>query len=123
MIKIIYCMRRKADLTAEAFQTHWREMHAPIVLRHQQVLRLDRYVQTAPLGHPFNARVERPGVMVAPYDGVAELVWATQEDFRHSFESDAARAAQRELALDEAQFVDIGASARWICDERRLIGS
>ena len=123
MIKIIYCMRRKADLTAEAFQQHWRDVHAPIVLRHQHTLHLARYVQTAAIRHPYDARVERRGVMVPPYDGIAELVWATQEDFRQAFESEQARIAQRELGLDEALFIDIAASARWICDERRLIES
>lgn len=121
MIKVIYCIRRKAGMSREGFLEHWMKVHAPIVMRNREVLRLARYVQTLPISHRFGARVERPGVMLAPYDGVAELAWASLEDFHHAFESEAARMVQRELAEDEANFIDAAGSARWICDEVRQI--
>jgi len=121
VIKIVYCMHRRPELSHSDFLVHWRQIHAPIVLANKSVLRLARYVQTSPLDHAISARVTRPGAMQAPFDGVAELVWTCQEDFLAAFESPAALAVQRELALDERLFVDTARSPRWICEEARLV--
>ena len=31
MIKMIFCLRRRAELTREAFQAYWRDKHGPLV--------------------------------------------------------------------------------------------
>ncbi len=31
MVNVVYCMRRRADLTPEQFLDHWGKVHAPIV--------------------------------------------------------------------------------------------
>jgi hypothetical protein len=52
--------------------------------------------------------------MQPPFDGVARLVWASEDDMRHAFESEQALAVQRLLAQDEALFVDAAGSSRWV---------
>jgi len=121
MIKVVYCMRRKAGLSHEQFLAHWADVHVPIVMANLDVLRLSRYVRTMPLAHPFSARVERAGVMQAPYDGIAELTWASEEDMRLAFESPQALAVQRMLAQDEKLFVDAAGSCRWVSQEVRHV--
>ena len=44
-MKIVYCLRRRPDLSPEAFRRHWLEVHGPLVRTHQRVLRILRYVQ------------------------------------------------------------------------------
>ena len=64
MVKLIYCISKKPELSVEAFQTYWRETHGPIAAR---IPGLRRYVQchTAP---------ELYGREQAPqFDGAAEL--------------------------------------------------
>lgn len=117
MFKIIYCIRRKAGLTREQFLSHWLGVHGPIVVENQAVLRIARYVQTTPLEHDFSARVERRGVLEPAYDGVAELYWADEADFRHAFADGEALRIQKILADDERNFVDHAGSARWISRE------
>ncbi len=114
MIEVVYCMRRKAGLSHEAFLDHWADVHAPIVMVNIEALRLAGYERVVPLQHAFSERVERRRAMLPPFDGVARLMWATEEDMHHAFESDEALAVQRLLARDEALFVDPAASCRWV---------
>ncbi|HMN80745.1 MAG TPA: EthD domain-containing protein [Burkholderiaceae bacterium] len=115
MIRVIYCMRRKPDMSHEAFLHHWRHVHAPMVLANQAALRICAYTQRVPLTNEFSARIERPGRALDRFDGVAELCWDTEAAFREALSSPEAVAAQRALAADEANFIDVGASARWVC--------
>lgn len=117
VFKIIYCIRRKAGLTREQFLSHWLEFHGPIVVEHKAVLRIARYVQTTPLDDDFSKRVERRGVLQPAYDGVAELYWSSEPDFRHAFTDPEALRVQKILADDERNFVDHAGSARWISRE------
>ena len=117
MIKIVYCIRRKPSLSHEEFLAYWKNVHAPMVVEHQATLRIARYVQTEPVDHPLSARVERRQSLQEPYDGVAELFWATEEDLRHALQDDEAKRVQRILAADENHFIDHSRSARWIAAE------
>jgi len=121
MIKVVYCIRRRADLSAQDFQTYWKEVHAPMLLERSAALRLAAYVQTSHVNSPYSARVERAGVLEAPFDGIAELYWANEHDMQHGFEDAEALCLQRRLAEDEANFVDHTRSARWIATERAPI--
>lgn len=84
---------------------------------HRHTLRLAGYVQTSPIAHAYSARVERSDVFDLPYDGVAELYWASEQDMAHAFESSEARRVQKMLADDEKNFIDHGRSTRWIASE------
>jgi len=116
-VKIVYCIRRRPGLSASEFQRYWKEVHAPMLLERATSLKLAGYVQTSPAGSPLSDRVERPGVLDTPFDGIAELYWASEQDMRHGFEAVDALILQRELAKDEANFIDHARSARWIATE------
>lgn len=117
MIKVIYCIRRREGLSPAEFQQYWKGVHGPLLMAHRQTLRLAGYVQTAPLAHKYAPRVERPHVLEAPFDGVAELYWANEDDMTHAFEDEHARQVQKLLADDEKNFIDHKHSSRWIARE------
>lgn len=117
MVKIIYCIRRRADLSPGEFQQYWKQVHAPLLMNHRHTLRLSGYVQTSPLKHEYSDRVERRQILDAPFDGVAELYWANSEDMSHAFDSAEARLVQKMLADDEKNFIDHARSTRWIANE------
>lgn len=117
MIKVVYCMRRRPELSEAAFQRYWKEVHAPLMLQRAAELKLAAYVQTSPAHSAFSARVERGGVLDRPFDGVAELYWASEDDMRHAFEDARALEVQRLLAADERNFIDHSRSARWVATE------
>ena len=45
MIKLVFTLRRREDMTRAEFQRYWREQHASLVKRHADVLHIRRYVQ------------------------------------------------------------------------------
>src|SRR6185295_8101242 len=104
MINVVYCMRRRADLTLAQFLDHWRDVHAPIVMRNLGVLRLAGYQRIEPRTHEMSAPIERRNISTAPYDGIAILSWTTDEDLQQSLTDPQALEVQRELARDEKLF-------------------
>ena len=119
MVNVVYCMRRRADLTLKQFLDHWGEVHAPIVTENLAVLRLAGYQRIVPRTHAMSAQIERRNVSQAPYDGIALLTWASEEDLAFSLQDPKALAVQRALAQDEKLFVDAGQSSRWVAEAIR----
>ena len=75
MIKLTYCLRRKAGMSLADFQQYWREVHAPLVAERAETLGIRRYVQvhTADLPDVHALLQGRNGGSPEPFDGVAEL--------------------------------------------------
>jgi len=105
-------------MTLDEFQKYWRENHGPLVAKHAMTLDILRYVQVHTLDDPLNEALpgER-GTMLSPYDGVAELWWAREEDLLTAFESSEGQAAANELLEDEKKFIDLANSPLWFAYE------
>lgn len=69
-VKMVVMGRRHPDLTLAQFERHWRDVHAPIALKHHP--RLWRYSQ--------NVVLTRYGDAVPQLDSVAELHFRTVDD-------------------------------------------
>jgi len=119
MVNVVYCMRRHAGLTLEQFLDHWGRVHAPIVTENLAVLRLAGYQRIVPRTHAMSPQIERRDVSEPPYDGIALLTWASEEDLAHSLQDPGALEVQRALARDEKLFVDAQRSCRWVADAIR----
>jgi hypothetical protein len=46
MIKLVFCGRRRNDLSEEEFYDYWLNKHAPLVESKVSALRIRRYVQS-----------------------------------------------------------------------------
>jgi uncharacterized protein (TIGR02118 family) len=90
MLKIIALIRRRQDLTANAFDLYWRESHPPLVTALPGVR---RYVQSPALNDERRAW---------PYDGMAEVWFESLRDVAAAFASPAAD----RMREDETRFVD-----------------
>ena len=123
MIKLVFALRRKPELSVEQFQTYWRETHAPLVAERAEVLKIRRYVQvhTKDLGGLHTAFQKRNGGAPEPYDGVAELWFDSLDDM--GGDDPAVRQAQADLLADEANFIDLPNSPMWLADEHEIVGS
>ena len=74
MLKLIYCLRRKPDLSVEEFQRYWREVHVPLVAERAELLGVKRYIQAhTAMPEVIPALQQRNGGSPEPYDGVAEI--------------------------------------------------
>jgi uncharacterized protein (TIGR02118 family) len=122
MLKLMYALRRRPEMTREAFQEYWRSQHAPLVRSHAAALGIRRYVQV----HTAYDEVSRAlpgarGAMGEPYDGVAELWIDGLEDLAKRMATQAGLDAARALLEDERAFIDFGRSAMWLADEHVII--
>ncbi len=107
MIKLVYCITKRPDLTDEQFFDYWQHVHGALALR---VPHLRRLVQSH--------RVTIPGDKYQPdYDGMAEL-W---------FDDPAALLAARQspewqtITDDEPNFMDRSKAAYFVTGEHVIL--
>lgn len=122
MFKIIFCLRRRPDLTPEQFDAYWRDTHAPLVRRHAAALGIRRYVQSTRFDSDLAEAAAKVRGAPAPFDGVAELWFDSLEAVQAGFSTEAGRAAGRALLEDEARFIDLENSPIWFATEREIVG-
>ncbi|MFZ5732304.1 MAG: EthD domain-containing protein [Pseudomonadota bacterium] len=91
MIKSVVLLKKRPDLTFEAFTDYWRNQHPQVV---QQLPGLRRYVQS----HIMQPIQPQP----APFDGIGEA-WFDDEAALHAVRKSEAFAR---LIADERNFLD-----------------
>jgi len=118
MIKLVYCLRRKPDLTLEEFQDHWLERHSDFG---RALPGLRRYVQYHRLANdPINTALAQAGaseVTVEPYDGMVAAWFDDAEGFSKAMATDVAAAALE----DEKLFIDHDRSDAVLVDEHVIV--
>ena len=118
MIRLVFALRRKADLSREEFQAYWREKHAPLVASFATELNIHRYVQTHTLTDSANEAMRQArGNMEPEYDGVAELWWEDERALTEQMQSNTASDAGAALLEDEKKFIDLPNSPLWFAYE------
>src|SRR5580698_7290350 len=114
VIKLTFCLRRKAGLSLADFQDYWLNKHGPLVKSLQPALGMVRYVQLHRLPGDLADGMRRVRSAPEPYDGVAELWWESEETYRAARRNPEAREAGRKLLEDEARFIDLPRSPLWL---------
>lgn len=118
MIRLVFALRRKAEMSREAFQEYWLQKHAPLVAGFAGDLDILRYVQTHTVDDAATAGAQQArGEMEPAYDGVAELWWASEAALTANLQSEPARRAGAALLEDEARFIDLPNSPLWMAYE------
>jgi uncharacterized protein (TIGR02118 family) len=122
VIKLVFSLRRRPDMTREEFQAYWRDRHAPLVSRHAEVLGIRRYVQThATASEAAAAQSAARGSEPDFYDGQAELWWDSLQDVVAAVSTPAGQRAALELLDDERRFIDLERSPLWIGEEHVVV--
>jgi uncharacterized protein (TIGR02118 family) len=103
MIKLVYCITKKAGLTDEEFFRYWENVHGPMGAR---IPRLRKLVQSHCLLIPEDPF--RPD-----YDGMAELWFEDVEDLLAARQSPEWKAATE----DEVHFIDHTKVAYFVSEE------
>jgi uncharacterized protein (TIGR02118 family) len=103
MVKLVYCITKKAGLTNEEFFHYWKHIHGPIGAR---IPGLRRLVQSHTLTRTSEVR--------APdFDGMAELWFDGMEALLAARKTPEFRASTE----DEANFIDQAKTAFFITEE------
>lgn len=109
MVKLIYCISKRPELSVEEFQRYWRETHGPIAGR---IPGLRRYVQC-------HVVPELYGRQTPAYDGAAELWFDDLDALRAAMQSPEVKAALE----DEKNFIDHSRVASFVTEEKPVIES
>jgi uncharacterized protein (TIGR02118 family) len=120
MIKFVYVVRRRPDVSSEAFRKYWLENHGPLVRSQAQALRAKRYVQSHTLDLPLNQVAQQIRGSQPPYDGITELWWDSIEDLIAAAQTPEGQQANRTLAQDEARFCDLPNCSVFFTDEHTV---
>jgi hypothetical protein len=120
MVKLIFCLRRRADLTREQFLEHWSGVHAAIGVAGADELGAVRYVQNHTLTHPLNDSLQSSRHSPPAFDGVVELWFEDIGSVQRTFTDEGARRVIRDLAKDELEFVDLATSPIFVVEEHEF---
>ena len=107
MIKLVYCITKKAGLSDQDFFSYWKNTHGPIGAR---IPGLRKLVQSH--------RVTVPGDKYQPdFDGMAELWFDDLAALLQARESPEWRASH----ADEANFIDHARVAYFVSEEHPIL--
>jgi len=120
MIRLVHMLRRPQHMSPDAFAAFWRDVHGPLVASVQVDLDIARFVQLHrdPAGQGLDTKAsEARGGMCAPFDGIAEYWWRSENALRAALARPAGQAASERLIESERQFTDLPASPLWFATE------
>ena len=120
MIKLVYVITRRAELSADAFHDYWLDRHGPLVAAQAGALRLRKYVQSHLIDHPANEGMRAVRGMLGPVDGITEVWWESVEDLNAAYATDEGAASGRVLASDEETFIDFSRSQVFLTREHAI---
>jgi uncharacterized protein (TIGR02118 family) len=116
MVKMTISLRRRTDLSPEAFRQHWRHTHGPIVARYAHTLGIKRYVQVYALdAAPAGGRPEG-------FDGIGEVWIESIKAFQDAAATPEGALAVREIRESDAFLTDVSRSPRTFGTEIVIIG-
>jgi uncharacterized protein (TIGR02118 family) len=107
MIKLVYCITKKAGLTDEEFFRYWESVHGPIGARIPRLRKLVQSHRLTILGDTY-----RPD-----YDGIAELWFDDVQALLAARQSPEWKAASE----DEANFINHGKVAYFVSAEHTIL--
>src|SRR3954471_17761992 len=114
MIKLVFVIRRREELSAEEFHRYWLEEHGPLARRLLEPLGVRRYVQTHTLTTDLNAALAGSRGTGEAYDGIAEISWDSLDEMTAAFGSEEGQRANATLTEDEARFIDFERSSLFL---------
>lgn len=120
MIKLVFCIKRRGDLSPEEFRRHWLEAHAALVRRFSGTIRICRYVQSHAFAPEANEWLRALKGTREAYDGIAEIWWRSWDDFAAAASPEGIE-ANRILMEDERQFVDHSRSVVFLTEEHEIL--
>ncbi len=107
MLTLVFCLRRRPELSREEFQRYWREHHGPLMKSNMKALDARKYQQWHTCDGPEAEQLMRSRGGSEDYDGLAVVWWDDLAHFVAATGTDDGRAAGREMYKDELNFIDL----------------
>jgi uncharacterized protein (TIGR02118 family) len=122
MIKLIFCARRRSDMSRAEFQEYWLTHHGPLFRQFAETYRAVRYVQSHTIDSPLNEAMKTSRGLSEGYDGVGEIWWQSEKDFLEAISSPEGQKLRKMFIEDEGRFIDLSASSAFFTVEHVLVG-
>src|SRR5271165_7015196 len=121
MIKLVYVVRKRADISEKDFHEYWLKQHGPLVRSFAKSMRAKKYVQSHTVSEDAGSRIRatRPK-MKQTYDGITEVWWDSLEDFGGGGAVKGGAEAARALLEDESKFIDFERSSIFLTEEHEI---
>jgi uncharacterized protein (TIGR02118 family) len=121
MLKLVFVIRRRGDLSPEEFHRYWLQEHGPLARGLLEPLGVRRYVQTHTVEPDLNTTLAAARGTAEAYDGVAEIWWDSLDAFLAASTSEDGQRANEALAEDEARFIDLERSSIFVTEEHPIL--
>ena len=120
MIKLVFCCRRKPEMTREEFQARWLDLHGPLVRKLRVHLpMMKRYVQSHTLPDAVSEGLRASRGAGPAYDGITEI-WFEDLASMGGDGGAAALDASQQLIEDESDFLDFANSSVFLTEEHEI---
>ena len=121
MIKLVYIVAKRADISEKDFHEYWLKTHGPLVRSFAKSMRAKKYVQSHTVHEDAGNQIRntRPK-MKETYDGITEVWWDSAEDFSGSGAVKDGADAARALLEDESKFIDFEHSSIFLTEEHEI---
>ena len=120
MIKLVYCIRKRADITSEEFYRYWLYDHAPLASKFADAIKARKYVQSHTVAPEINQTFRESRGLAEAYDGITEVWWDDLDLLKDGMESAEGQVAGQALQEDEAKFIDFAHSNVFITEEHLI---
>jgi len=120
MIKLVYVIRKRKDVSEKDFHEYWLKQHGPLVRSFAKSMRAKKYVQSHTVFEDAGKQIRATRNMTETYDGITEVWWDTLEDFNSGGNPKESADAARALLEDESKFVDFERSSIFLTEEHEI---
>jgi len=120
VVKLVYCLRRRADVAPEEFHRYWLEEHGPKVKSAAAALRARRYVQSHTTAPELNAMFVASRGLGPAYDGITEVWWDSVDDVTAALATPEGAASAAVTSSTESRFIDFARSSVFMTTEHAI---
>ena len=120
MVKLVYCLRRRADVSPEEFYRYWLDTHGSKVKNAAEAMRALRYIQSHTCAPELNQAFAASRGLAPAYDGITEVWWNSIEDLKSAMASAAGAEAMAMLREDESRFIEFSQSCVFMTTEHLI---
>lgn len=117
MIKLVYCLRKRADVPAAEFHRYWLETHGPLVRSFAAAIKARKYIQSHTVLPAMNEVFAKSRDLAPAYDGITEVWWDDVAALEAGMATAEGQEAHRQLKEDEAKFIDFAQSRVFMTEE------
>jgi uncharacterized protein (TIGR02118 family) len=120
MIKLVYIIRKRDDVSDKDFHDYWLHKHGPLVASVAKAIRARKYIQSHTIMAETAAAMSASRKMAPIFEGITEVWWDNAEDLAAGGSTPEGQEAGRALLQDEAKFIDFARSTIFFTEEHLI---